>query len=130
MKSLTLAIACLFLVGCDQAHPPVILNLYKDSIKVTVLFKNGPPALDVVLEQNGGLMQRQKGLLVEEIKVIEPSGNIRFFKLKELDILRAKQDIVFKVWSLSETGIELHDKDFYRAFLKTKTAARNKPHSK
>jgi len=130
LNVVTQAIFCSCLAGCDAALAPVILNQYKDVVHISVAFKNGPSAPNVRLEPNTGLMQRKKGLVIAEISVTEPSGRVRVYKLPEFDRLRVNQKATYEVWSLSEVGVDLHDKAFYKTHLKDKAAARNKLYSR
>jgi hypothetical protein len=108
---------CLSLVGCDPVYPPVILNEYADSIEMSVSFMNDVPAqTGLKLPPKTEFIQRHKGLVIKEITVKEPSGNLRLYRQADFEDARAKQKVDFEVWILSEQGLKLGNKDDLKKF--------------
>jgi hypothetical protein len=101
---------CLCLVGCDPVYPPVIFNEYKAPIEISVSFKNAPAQTAIRIPPNSAFFQRHKNFVIEEIKVIEPSSNVRTYHSIDLEKARSNQNSDYEVWVLSETGLRFAGK--------------------
>ena len=117
MKYCVFLILCLSLVGCDLVYPPVILNEYAGSIEISVSFTNDVPTqTGLKLPPKTEFIQRRKGMVIKEITVREPSGNLRLYQQSDFEDARSKQKVNFEVWILSEQGLKLGNKEDLKKF--------------
>ena len=115
MRTLILAVACLWLVGCDPAYPPVIVNQYGDQIEIAVSFNGGDIwEREIKLEPNTVFVQRHKGFAIDEIIVKESSGKPRHYRATDFTTIRSNRKTEYEVWILSEEGLRLGDQEYLR----------------
>jgi hypothetical protein len=95
----------------------VILNEYAGSIEISVSFTNDVPTqTGLKLPPKTEFIQRRKGMVIKEITVREPSGNLRLYQQSDFEDARSKQKVNFEVWILSEQGLKLGNKEDLKKF--------------
>jgi hypothetical protein len=93
------------------------VNGYAEPIEISVSFTNDsnvPPQTGIRLPPMTEFVQRRKGLKIEEIRVKESSGTLRTYRSADLEDARSKRKVDFEVWTLSEKGLKLGDREDLR----------------
>jgi hypothetical protein len=115
IMSWALGLLLVWLTGCDNGYPPIVVNAYKVPVEISITFVGVSQPTAGVLPAGIEVVQRRKGLQIEAITVKEPSGKMREYRLADFEKARSLRTVKIEVWILNEEGLKLGDKEDLRA---------------
>jgi hypothetical protein len=110
-----------FSTGCDIAYPPIIVNLYDQPVKISIIYEDPEsPVNSIELEPKVEFFHRRKGSRVGEMNVKTSAGELRTYPSGHLEQAREKFRTDYEVWVFSERGLDLKGKEFLLEFQKNR----------